>query len=700
MATSPAPEPTQATQKESVFDWVASKRTQSAYTLLAIAFVLAFIPLWLGVKFGREYIFVICMTAFLPLAPAAAGLWRLAQDPDTTLDLNLARMLVLAVGGLLGFTIVMVAVSLVYQWWDTLVGGTAAWQGPEGWRVWLMILVLIAGLALIFASLQLGRTEERTNYMLRRMLYGYNAVLTGVLVLTILAVVNILVSIYWKESYDWTAQSLYALSSRSDSILQGLSKPTRIYVILPKSGETYRRTQALLDNCRAVNSKVEVTYYSPDADRDEVKQLAQQYQFTGERAGLLVVYGTPPNAEHQFINQEALTGVSENAMSASREHRYFKGETELMTALDFMEEGKQKPVFYFTQGNGELDIDDTTVRSVGVGAGQLKQRLEQENYVVKGLGLADVTVKGKNPNLVIAKDVPDDASIVVVAGPKRMSADVVAALQRYMDPPAGSSKKKGRMIVMLDPLPNGEQDLTPFLRFLGQFNVESPNNRVLAVKLATNLDDPRLIMVIANPNLGDRNTLAAAFPDPFVFYNTRTVSSKPAANAPPTGSHYRADEVFVAYDRQGPWAETDLKTPPREFLRGAHVQELQKKLAATPLPLPVTVAVSETAGGGFHQAAQGEDKPCLVVFGTSSFVSNALLSIPGNQFGPLYNVFTSTAGWLRERPASIGIEPKKPDVFQFNVATVDARRLFFLPAGLMLVGVIGLWTGVSMVRRR
>lgn len=699
MATSPAPEQTREPQKRSLFEWISENRTASAYTLLAIGFILALFPLWIGLKYRGEYAFLVCMTALLPLAPVAAGLWRLVQDPQERLDLSLARMLVLAVGGLTGFAAVLVAASLAYGWWDTIVGGTKEWQGPEGWKVWVAIVVLVAGLALIFASLQLGRSEERSNYLLRRLLYGYNAVLTGILLLTILAVVNILVSIYWKDSYDWTTQSLYALSSRSENILQGLAKPTKIYVILPKGGDLYRRVQALLDNCRGVNDKLEVTYYSPDLERDKVKDLARDYQFTGERGGLLVVYGTPPNAEHQFINQEALSGASESSLGQNREIRVFKGESELMAALSFLENGKQKPVLYFTQGDGELDLSDFSGTAIGVGAGQLKQKLEQENFTVRGLQLASISgLKAKSPDVVIATEVPDDASTVVVAGPKRMSASAVDALRKYMQR-SGPSKKKGRLVVLLDPLENGDGEIAPLQQLLGEFNVQAPNGRVLAGGDRL-MQDPRMIMVLANPaeDVRKRNAVANAFDVPFYFYDTRTVENKPPAGAPPMGNRYRVDELMLAPGGQLPWVEKDLKTPPRDFLRRERIEELRRKITGE--PFPVAAAVSETSGGGFHQATQEEDRPCMVVFGTSSFISNGLLTVPGRRLGPAYDLFVSTLGWLGERRADIGIEPKKPDTFEVNVGELDGRRLFLLPAGLMLLGVVGLGTGVWVVRRR
>src|SRR5262249_28385193 len=206
----------------------------------------------------------------------------------------------------------------------------------------------------------------------------------------ILVVTNVLSYAYFNPTYDWTAANIYSLSSQSEKRLEGLTKPTRIYVIWPKQDQdTLRRMQGLLDNCRALNERVQVEYLSPDVDREKVSQLQDKYKFA-DRAGILVAYGTDPSVESQFIKASALSTGSEPFGNQRRDTRYFKGESELMNALSFVSGGKTKPIIYFTQGNGELDINDSTSRDLDHGAGQLKQRLAEDNITVKGLQFSSV----------------------------------------------------------------------------------------------------------------------------------------------------------------------------------------------------------------------------------------------------------------------------------------------------------------------
>src|SRR2546423_585115 len=66
---------------------------------------------------------------------------------------------------------------------------------------------------------------------------------------------------------------------------------------------------------------------------------------------------------------------------------------------------------------------------------------------------------------------------------------------------------------------------------------------------------------------------------------------------------------------------------------------------------------------------------------------------------PNYDVFESSLAWLRERPSSIGLDPKERKIYQIE-PTTNFTRMEFLPLGLMIVTVLGLGLGVWVVRRR
>src|SRR5262249_16958751 len=92
----------------------------------------------------------------------------------------------------------------------------------------------------------------------------------------------------------------------------------------------------------------------------------------------------------------------------------------------------------------------------------------------------------------------------------------------------------------------------------------------------------------------------------------------------------------------------------------------------------------------------GEGTPRVVAVGDSTFVSNVLV---GKERRGYYDLFLSIVSWLRERPTDVGIEPKKQDIYEPDPGA-SLNRMVYLPTGLMLVGIIGLGTGVWVVRRK
>ncbi|HMC64789.1 MAG TPA: Gldg family protein [Gemmataceae bacterium] len=722
MSSSPQDSPTSASPPR----WLAvlaAERQRTAYGLVGAGILLFAIPILLSYKFGAEHMAVAVWGAMLALIAIGAGIYHM-QPRDSLADLDATRLLVLVAGGLAGFATALLGLALAWKFWPVLSGGRKTWFGPEGWIVWVVVLTHVAGLFVMFLSLQLGRSDERSNAWTRRLLYGYNAGLSGLLLFDVLLLVNLAPYIddkvnplrHLARRLDWTRTSLYSLSSKSENILSNLDRPTKVYVILPVNDFFYRQVQALLDNCQAVTDKLQVEYLSPDLNQDRVTELARDYKFS-DRRGLLVVYGTGEKTDSQFIRYEALFEGGD-MMPGARQQRAFKGEDAVLTAVDFLKEGKQKPVVYFTQGNGEPSISDAGFsEGPEQGAGILKQRLEGRNYTVKGLELVAVAgVKSKKPDVVSATKVPDDATMVAVIGPQnRLPNHAIAALRDYMEPPADANKKsadpkkpeedkkpatekkKGTMIVLLDVVvgPDGTMVQTGLEDFVRDFGVQVGNNRVFQSEL-----QPRTsTLAVTNPNLARSNPVAFEFARlPFPFHGVRTVEPQQTGSRPGM-DRYSAESLFLIPPRLGAWAETDLKTNQDQLYHQLMIKgERDKKISDT--PLSIAVVVSENipgTGTDPHAFMRGEQKPRLVVFGDATWATNRHMSERGA--GAYYDLFSSLIAWLRERPASIGIEPKKSDVFVLDPSTNFSRMVFF-PGLLAAVGILGLGTGVWIVRRK
>jgi hypothetical protein len=680
----------ESSNSQAWFEYLAQHHALVARALLGVCVLLiglAAVLLFVVRAFSRSYgIPLVGGLIAIAVTALSGGLSQLMAGRDK-ISPSRMRLLVLVAGSLTGLFITLTGLGLAWVWWDTaFAGGIEGWQGENGWQFWVCAYTVLVGLVLLFTSLLLGRPEERTNPVLRRMLYGFNAVLTGLLLLAALALFNVVVYASFPSDYNWTkTRGIYTLSNSSKHVLENLKEPVKVFVLLSQGDRLYSDVHTLLDNCRAVTSKFQAEYLTPDLDREGAERLLKRFpEFQGR--GLLVVYGndSDPKAPRAFIAKDRLTDISRGSVDRdeAKATRVFKGEAVLMSEIRFLDAGRTKPKVYFTQGNHELDLTDISKPD---GAGILSRRLKKDNYAVLTLRLrAAAALKPQgapplDPGVVEAAEVPADAQIVVVLRPREFAPEARTALSNYM------TKNKGKLLVLADPeynartgapLPTGLEDL------LKGFNVELAQDYLLRLP-TQEVPDPSVEPVIMAQQ--SKNPIAVAFKDDvFTFYLSRPVR---AGQGNPAN---RAEVIITTKPRDPVWAETNFQVlrNPIPYLKGLlSGGKLADKIS--PEPLPVAVAVTET---------EKEQRPRLVVIGNSTLATNEVMGLASPVY---YDLFENTLKWLSERPSEIGgIQPLESDVFAVNPARVNWSRMILLPGALMALGIIGLGTGVWVVRRR
>jgi hypothetical protein len=563
-------------------------------------------------------------------------------------------------------------------------------------------LAVMGGMVVSFLSLMLVRGMERSNQTLRRVVYGFTAVLTSLLLLAVLAVPNVLAyappfSRFFGKTYDWTQLKVYTLSDATKNLLTDLREPVKFYLLRVGRDPVAEDVLVLLDNFRSVNPKVtyDVLDMTSRASLMRLNELLRTHNVTADigRGGVLVVTeaeGKKPGEvvrQHDFVKRDDL--ISQAGMGRSDTSYTFNGENALLNAIRFVTE--TKATIYFTQGSGELSLQGAMPMRGRAPAGggslqRVRDRLtQQKNVEVKELKL-DAGVR----------KVPDDATVVVVARPTRaIPPQGVEVLRDWM------RAKKGKLVILVDPVLRGDGDVkglvsTGLEGLLAEYSVRLGNNRVMNGMY----EDPLLVEAFTNPE--SQNPVAAAFGSrgmqvPFTFTPVRTVE---AIEAGPKGGAARAEPLVMTLE-VGYWVESDLNAQPAalqsELRRSRDVQA--KKLARE--PITIAVAVSDSSDGGMPRdmAHRGlfKEKPRMVVFGNGSWIGDEALRLRPNQL----NLFTSCLTWLRERP-DVGKPPENRErkVYQIGVSQESMTRLRVLPLGLMLLGVIGLGTGVWVVRRR
>jgi hypothetical protein len=711
---------------------LSRNRKQTSYALLVIAVLFALIPLWMVYHYkyaaiketetaGAEekkaadqakpaperelrYLSVMIWGGALALIFMGAGVWYLLSEetgawtaPDAT------RLMILTIGGCTGLaTVLLLGLALPYfEWWNVFIGGVESWR-KEWWRIGITMLALFGGLALMFASLQLARADERSSPGLRRLLYGYNAVLTGLLVLAILIVLNVLTYVplpawgnFFSKPGDWTASSLYTLSPASKNLLASIDQPLKIYVLLPKTGRNrplYDEVENLMGNCLAANRRLEVEYVPPDLRRATAQELIRKYSLT-ESVGILVVYTTKEGREeHEFVPGNDL--ATEDRMSPDKFS--FKGEDELMKKLRLLTEGKSRATVYFAQGNGELELNDNSTAAPDRGMGVLRERLERANYQVKELALGSPTLDR----------IPEDAAVVVIARPTRpLSAKALNALHSYMNP-TSKDVRSGKLVVLFDVVTGRDQNFvqTGLESFIQEFNVRVNNDRILAIRA-----DPLQTIAVANPNA--RNTLAAAFAGepPYVFTEVRSLDVKSSQPDSPFNP-YTAEALFLAVEQNLLLESQPLHPDPVNYLEGLlkgmevdkdRRKEVEGMLAKKPPAVAVTVTQPKEPepSGDPHARLRGtKQEPRLVVFGDASWIANQGIS---RQNSGRFELFVSMLNWLRENPEIGKMADEKERKFYTLGATPEGIvRLEWLPGFLICLTIIGLGGGIWLVRRR
>ena len=257
-------------------------------------------------------------------------------------------------------------------------------------------VLAFAGLASLLLYLagqwrQVARSFER-----RQTRYGTLAGTGVVLVLAIIVALNYVLA-RQNTRWDLTAAQQYSLSDQTQRVLEGLESPIRILVFAREP--EFPRYRDRLDEYAYLSSQVTVDY----VDVDRQPMLARQYEVQS--------YGTI------VFDYE---GRVERVVSDA--------EQDLTNGLITVIEGKQQTV-YFLEGHGEKEHTGADRDGYSTVSGALGL----DNFEVESLVLAQ------------QRAVPEDATVVVVAGPQTdLLPGEVAALRAYLD-------RGGKLLVLIDP---------------------------------------------------------------------------------------------------------------------------------------------------------------------------------------------------------------------------------------------------------
>src|SRR4029079_15849208 len=323
--------------------------------------------------------------------------------------------------------------------------------------------------------------------------------LSGVSVVVVLAILVAINYIGKKQNKRWdlTANKQFALSDQTRNVLDKLDAPLEIKVFAQEP--EFPRYQDKLKEYTYASKRVEAEYIDPDKKPTIAKQnQVQQY-------GTIV------------FNYK---GRSER-VTADTEQDITNGVIKVVT-------GQQKKV-YFVQGHGERD----TTSSERAGDNATAGALGSENYTVDKLVLAQ------------AGALPDDAAVVIVAGPKiDFFPQEIEALKKYLD-------KAGKLLLELDPPDKADSPpLTNLIALAHDWGVTIGNDVVVDASgmgrlIGTDASVPVVATYGSHP-ITERFSFVTAFP------LARSVT--PVMG----GVNGHTAQPFAQTSAQS-WAETDIK---------------------------------------------------------------------------------------------------------------------------------------------
>jgi hypothetical protein len=711
--------------QERVLQAMVRGRPRVIAGLFAAAAAAAALAAWQG--FASGFVPETVGGVLLALLLLGVGLWQALTPPEAATAQDM-RVLILLTGALGGLIVAAGAFWRTWLWWGAIFPAEVPMAQSEGvWRLWLLVYLEIAALAVLFGSLLLARVDIRQNVVMRRLLFGYNTFLTGLLVLATLVLLNVVVYATYPLNFEFSkSRGLHGLSDSTKNVLRGLKEDVHIYVLMSPRSDIDPDVRNLMDNLQAYTRRLRVSYLSPDREGERYRQLVMRYPVVLQERemfgrdedaagrGILIVYGPDvgEKAPHAFIPSRDLAEFKpENPRDPrSNEVYLFKGEPVVMTQLRLLANREVKPRIYFTQGNDELDLEDrerqlkvfgnAVIGDFRGGAGLLYDRLKKDNYEVRGLLWRPPPAK-RNPlsDLMVytqkkegaPHEIPEDAEVVIIAHPgKPFTKEQRAALELYMDR-GGKDKKGGKLILLSSFLPTerGEVMDLGLEDLLKKYNVQLGKDFLMHVPQDRN---PNPLQVIGVPPEGARNKVAADFPtSQFPLGHAglgRTVGlARSVRPVVPHGAFAVETMLQVGEKQNGPvWAETDinaLRNPPAFAMNVVTQNLLDIKRAKE--PIPVVVGVADRDG-----------RARLAVFGDARFASNLFVQAQA----PYYDFLTSTIEWLAERPENIGIKPKESGMYHLQADQVNQQRLVWLPLALILFTLLGLGLGVWVVRKR
>jgi ABC-type uncharacterized transport system involved in gliding motility auxiliary subunit len=527
-------------------------------------------------------------------------------------------------GGLGAVAVVFALISFVIQ---LLSGGGLLLQQELAFSAANLVVGGVLLAISLGSNLERIRERMRSGEARRAGKYGTSAILSTALGIALLVMLAFL-STRYHHRWDWTEAKSHSLTDQTVKVLVGLDEPVRVTALYAQIAAS--EVKDLLERYQvAAPDKIEVEFVDPQAQPGRLAELGIE----AERL------------------QGGLLHVALGANSVDIEE---SSEVALTQAIVKLSRQEVKKV-YFLDGHNERAVEGEKAAE-GAGMQQAAEALRNENYAVETLLLA------------ATGEVPEDADVVIAAGPTRPLHEIEhGALERYL-------ARGGALLVLIDP--RAGTDLADDLAEWG-------------VELGDDVIVDRVQGLFGRPTTpfaaeyGDHE-ITRELGDATMFHVARSV--QPAASAAAALSP-------IVRTSDASWAERDmdrlLTQGEAEFNEGTDLKGPVSLAVAGTLDLSGSDGAPPTEGEG--GAAEAPKLARLVVLGDSDFASNQLIQEFRNR-----DLFVNAVNWLLGDVEAISVRPGQARASRLQLSgeqflEIRYLALLVMPELIAILGVIAWW---------
>lgn len=478
--------------------------------------------------------------------------------------------------------------------------------------VWLFTAIEISA-AILLSVFFVTHFEMLRDFSSQRSTkFGLNSIVMVIIFTAILGIVNFIL-VRHELRIDLSDSGAFSLSQQTKTILENLKSDIKITGFFAGQSKVRARAEDLMKNYKHHSDKISYTIVDPD----KKPTLAKQYSITDYDT--IVLESGGQSATARAISESGLTSAM---IRISRD---------------------SKKTFYFVEGHGERPIDD-----IGKdGFSNLKETLGRQGFFVKKLLLLG------------RKTIPEDADVVIIAGPTRLFTDQEKGLlSQYL-------KTGGQLFMLIDPIVE-----TGLETFLAEWGIRIDKGIIL---------DPKSGLGGAIPTISPGSYLPHEITSDFnlatFFPVTRAISFDLE-----TGTERRFDPFLESSPNTWLTEEADgnLSIDPKRDRKG-------------PIVFGGVVTGDQHAADPSNPSKQMR----LVVIGDSDFGTNSVVRAAGNG-----DLFLNVVSWLADEGDLVSIRPQEVPTTNLVLSAQQTNAIFSVSVLILPLGVMGVGLFIWRGRRR